>query len=153
MPTIKINTSFGFVEISYSTREELDSILKTIPEDVQLIENTLGHIRPKLQRLPKPGFESAYRFTEDGKLELLASFPQGIKSVTLALHAYHPEMLSAKDIETITGIEGVKSKVIGQTNNKKYFRNDGDLYGLSDDGIQYVVSEILSKLPRPTDPM
>lgn len=146
MPSLTINTSFGAVQVSYSTREELEEILKSLSIDIELIENSIVPTQSQQGQPVKPGFESAYAFV-GGKVELLIDFKDGTKSVATVLYAYYPNMATRKDIIAATGIEDFATKVVGQTNNKKYFIRDGESYGLSDAGRKYVLEKIKPKLP------
>ena len=57
-------------------------------------------------------------------------------------------MVSAIELELVTGIPEVSGKVLGQTMNKKYFRRNEDIFGLSAEGIAYVNEVIYPLLPK-----
>ena len=57
MPNLIVTTSFGSVEVTYSTREELESIVTSLPGDIEFIENAIGSLQPKSDRKPKSGFK------------------------------------------------------------------------------------------------
>ena len=145
MANSTVTTSFGALEFSYSTREELEAILETVAAEVDFIETSVGTSSPKVDRIAKEGFTGAYRFV-NGKVELLTEFPDNIKAVATTLYAYYPFMASAREIKETTGIDDFEAKVINQTNNRAYFRQDGGRYGLTDAGRKYVLENIKPKL-------
>jgi hypothetical protein len=145
MTSLVVSTSFGSVEVAYSTREELVQILGSLPGEIELVENSIGQAGAKGQRIAKEGFDSAYRFV-NGKVELLAHPLSAIEAVVLTLYAYYPDMAWDKDVRASTGIEDFRSKVVTQTKNREYFRIDGDRYGLSDEGLSYVQERIKPKV-------
>lgn len=150
MPEITITTNFGHYSVSFETDEELTDALQRIQEHTREVEETTRNIRPRLRRSPKPGLESAYDFTAEGHVELFHFPPEGIRSVVLTLFAYHPDMVTASEVEAVTGIDDVYNKVLRQTNNKKYFRNKDGLFGLSQEGIRYFIETVLPTLPSPS---
>jgi len=62
MPEAIIKTNFGEIRITYSNLDELNVALQDIRGQVQAISNAVGSLVPAPQRLPKPGYENAYRF-------------------------------------------------------------------------------------------
>jgi hypothetical protein len=150
MKNARIITSFGDFTISYTTQEELENELANLKNDIELITRESAEILPPKQRLPKPGLEHVYRFTPDGKLELLHYPKKNVKIVLIALYAYHPDSVSVKTIESVTGINNVASRVLNQTLNKQYFRKVNEAYGLSSDGLTYLNNDILPSLFQTT---
>jgi hypothetical protein len=135
MPEARIRTEFGDVHFTYNTDEELRTALDSLAGQVAIIAEKSKPLVPKPQRLPKPGYEHAYRFTPDGLVELLIFPKVKTKKVCLALFAYYPDMVDAATIERVTSIQNVQSVVLNQGKNRKYFRRDGDLIGLTPEGI------------------
>ncbi|TAH48320.1 MAG: hypothetical protein EYC68_21565 [Chloroflexota bacterium] len=140
-----VKTEFGEVHISYNNTEELKTALQEIVEQAKVIaQETQGLIPvpPRPPRQPKPGYEAAYQFSPSGKAELLI-FPQVLVQVAvLALFAYHPDPVSASELEHVTGIADIVGKVLGQTANKKYFRKTDNGYGLSTDGLALFMEKV-----------
>ena len=152
MPIVRINTRFGSISFEYESEDQLQESIDQVISASDFIESQVGHLLPRTQRKPKPGFEMAYRFTPDGTVELLHYPPESVRATALALFAYHPDMVSASDLETVTGIDDIVAKALGQTKNKKYFRKSDDFYGLSADGIKYIHEVIAPTLPEPSMP-
>ena len=140
-----VKTEFGEIHISYNNIEELKTALQDIAEQAKVIaQETQGltPVHPRPPRHPKPGYEAAYQFSPSGKAELLM-FPQVLVQVAvLALFAYHPDPVSASELEHVTGIADIVAKVLGQTANKKYFRKTDDGYGLSTDSLALFMEKL-----------
>lgn len=142
MPEITINTKFGTVKFEYQDDDDLDNSLPTIKQQISKVSDGFAQFIPKDQRSPKPGLDDAYGFTSDGLVELFEYPSSAIATVIFALYAYHPEMVPAESVEHTTGISNAVSKVLGQTKNKKYFRVEDGIYGLSREGIEYFKSNV-----------
>lgn len=149
MPEISIQTRVGQYKVAFDTDEELQDELAKLKDRVEAVEKATRTFRPRAKRDPKPGLEATYGFTPEGQVELFHYPAEGIRCVVLALYAYHPEMVNASEVESVTGIQDVYSKVLRQTNNKKYFRSQDDLFGLSQDGVKYFSETVLQSLPSP----
>lgn len=143
-----ISTKFGQISFEFEDETGLLAALDQLPDQVSQIESKTIQYLPRSMRDPKPGFESAYRFTPKGQVELLHFPSENVRCVALALFAYHPEMVIAEEIELVSGIAQVSGKVLNQTANKKYFRKRDDLFGLSADGIAYVNKTVVASLPQ-----
>lgn len=143
MTEARITTSFGVICISYSNVDELQASLVGLEEQIRLILEITTKIIPPAPRTPKEGFENAYRFSTSGSVEFVYFPASSVQSAALALFAYHPETVTAAELEKVTGITGITKKVLGQTNNKRYFRKVNDSsYGLSSEGIKLVTEKI-----------
>jgi hypothetical protein len=158
MPEISIKTSFGQIRFAYQSRDELETILGEIPSHIALVEQLTKDIPQRSERSPKPGLEGIYAFTPSGHVELYRSPRILNQKVALGLFCYSPDTVSEMEIEQVTGISKVVARVIGQTNNKKYYRSVNGTYSLTTEGIKLVTETILPKLQaakskvRTTDP-
>ena len=142
MPEVRINTSFGDIRINYNNTEELNAALEGLQEQMSLISQAVEKVTPRPQRLPKPGYENAYRFLPNGKVEILL-FPSALVQVAvLALFAYHPDVVTADELEQVTAIDDIVAKVVGQTKNKKYFRKMNNTYGLNKEGLDFFMEKV-----------
>jgi hypothetical protein len=152
MPEARIRTEFGDIRFSYGDASKLDELLKEVTAQAATIAKHAAPLLPKPPRPAKPGYEHAYRFTPSGSVELL-HFPNAkTKLVGLALFAYHPEMVDAETVQRVTGVDNVEGVVLNQTANKKYFRREGDLYGLTPEGIQLAVESVPQVQAPPPEP-
>jgi hypothetical protein len=142
MPEARIRTEFGDIRFSYEDATSLDEQLKGVAAQVAAIAKLAAPLLPKPPRPPKPGYEHAYRFTPSGAVELLYFPNVKTKLVALALFAYHPDMVDASILERVTGVDNVAGVVLNQTANKKYFRRDADIYGLTLEGIQLAIEGV-----------
>lgn len=149
MPHITVRTVFGSIQFEYEDEADLSDKLAGIVRDAKAVEDAVRDLLPKAPREPKPGFAQIYRFTPSGRVELVHYPSTSVATCVLTLYAYHPDMALASEVEQVTGIESVVSKVLGQTLNKKYFRRDGDLYGLTSKGLDYMGETVSLSLPEP----
>jgi hypothetical protein len=145
MPEIVIKTNFGELRTTYSNADELDATLSDLPDQIARIEKAVATVRQSGPRLPLPGYEDYYRFTSDGKVQLLKFPTKSIHLVILALFAYSPTMVTEVEIEQITGVKNARDKVIYQNTSRKYFRlikgktKAEFRFGLSEEGNQYAI--------------
>jgi hypothetical protein len=142
MPEARIKTSFGDIRISYKDEGELKGALQGLEVQVETISQAVAELIPPPPRLPKPGYEKAYQFSPTGKVELLIFPSILVQKTILALFAYSPDSVSAKELEDVIGIDKIETKVLGQTNNKKYFRKTDNAYGLTTDGLDFFMEKI-----------
>jgi len=147
----RIRTEFGDVRLSYESEEQLEQLLKNLPRQVAAIAAASKSLLPKQPRAPKPGYEHIYRFTPQGLVELLHFPTVKTKLACLALFAYQPDMVDASTVERVTGIANVQGIVLSQTKNRKYFRKDGELCGLTPEGISLVQESVPQVEPAPED--
>jgi hypothetical protein len=152
MPEARIRTEFGDIRFSYDDATKLEDALKEIADQVATIARFAAPLQPRPPRPPKPGYEHAYRFTPTGAVELLIFPKVKTRLAALALFAFHPEMVDASTLERVTGIPDPALVVLNQTANKKYFRREGELYGLTPEGIQLAteaVPQLATSSPEP----
>ena len=95
-------------------------------------------------RQPKPGLESVYRFTPDGKVELLKTPSSTPMTIGLLLYAYDPDAVASEEMLS----RGIKAgDYVSQTAYKKYFdRTPDDELVLSQTGRTWVETEVVPKL-------
>ena len=141
MKEAKVRTNFGDIRFTYNNIEELKDALQGLDEEINIISDATSKIISSEPRLPKPGYENAYRFLPNGRVELIYFPPIELRLAILALFAYHPESVTVMELENVTGIIDI-SKILGQTNNKKYFRRSNESYGLTLEGVQLVAEKI-----------
>ncbi len=149
MREVVLRTSFGTMKFQYEDQSSLDASLREIASEINTIAEATKQFLPRESRMPKPGLELAYRFTPSGKVELLYLPQTSVACVAFCLYAYHPETVSITELEAVTCISEVVAKVLSQTKNKQYFRKENEAYGLSSDGLTYVVAKILPTVPKP----
>lgn len=146
MPEVSIATEFGHYTISFDTDDQLNDALGRMRDHIATVDSSTEGLRPRAQREPKPGLEAFYGFTPGGQVELFTFPPQLLGAVALALHAYHPQMVTHSELEMVTGIRDVYSRVLRQANNQQYFRTRDDLFGLSHEGVAYFEERVLPDL-------
>jgi len=151
MKEANIRTSFGEINISFQTADELNDALKDLEQEVKTIQEVADRIAPPPHRTTKPGYETAYRFATNGSLELLIMPEKRNEAVALVLYAYHPELVSSADIERITGIKDVASRVLSLAQNKEHFQKIDNKYGLTFAGVRMAIERIGSMLRQPTE--
>lgn len=149
MPDVTITTSFGSIQFSYSDQKDLDTALQQLEQQIPVIAAKTKNWIPLPARSPKPGYEHAYRFLPNGKIELLRPTDSAMQRVALALFAADPETLTPTEIAQITSIADPGAKTLQQTSNKIYFRKDGERYGLSPEGMNYISKNMPPKFPEP----
>jgi hypothetical protein len=142
MPEATIKTDFGDIRITYNNTSDLEAALKEIHDHAKIISKVAGKLTPQTPRIPKPGYEKVYRFSPNGRVELLIFPKKPLQLAVMVLFIYHPDTVSADDLEEITGITGIAKKVLWQTNNKKYFRKKDNTYGLAEDGLSLFMKKV-----------
>jgi hypothetical protein len=143
----RIRTKFGEIVVSFDSTNELKSALQALDvEEVQ--KEVVERFKGLLSREPrpsKPGFERIYRFTPEGKVELLRTPPSAPMTIGMLLHASAPEPMSSDEIFSSTGIK--VGNYVSQTAYKNYFDRtpDGRLV-LTHLGRLWVETEVVGKL-------
>ncbi len=116
-----------------------------------IVLKKFGSIIVKEPRKPKPGLEGLYRFTPDGKVELLKTPSSAPLTIGLLLYASDPEPMSSEEFL----FRGIKAgDYVSQTAYKKYFDKTPDnRHVLTQPGREWVETEIISKLiPKAAPP-
>ncbi len=143
----RIKTNVGKIVIAFDSVDELKKSIDSLDIDVvsDLLDKKFGSILAKEPREAKPGWEQAYRFTPEGKVELLKTPPSAPMTIGLVLYAYDPEPTSSDLILSSTGVKAVS--YISQTDYKKYFDKtaDGKMI-LTQPGRLWVETEVRAKL-------
>jgi len=152
MSEARIRTGFGDIRITFQNDDELQAALQSLEEQITVIQQVADKVAPRLPRSPKPGYETAYRFTPDGSVELLVTPPNRNEAVALVLHAYSPDLVRVEEIERITGIREVSRRVLTLTQNREHFYRLDDKWGLTFEGRQMVEERIGATLAHPTEP-
>jgi hypothetical protein len=134
----KIRTQFGEISISFQSTDELKVALQDLEQQISIIQEAVRKFAPPPPRTAKPGYESAYRFTPNGDIELLHRPQKRPARVALVLYAYDPQHLSIPEIERLAGIRGVYDVVLKLKQNKRYFQKFDDKWGLAPDGYTLV---------------
>ena len=143
----RIKTKVGEIVIAFDSVDELKKNIESF--DINAVSETLakkfGSILTREPREAKPGWEEAYRFTPEGKVELLKTPPSAPMTIGLLLYAYDPESTSSDIILSSTGVKAVT--YVSHTDYKKYFdkTTDGKLV-LTPPGRMWVETEIKAKL-------
>jgi hypothetical protein len=145
MKEAKIHTSFGEISFTFQNGDELEAALRELELQVKAIQVVASEVAPPPPRVPKPGYEMFYRFSPNGSVEILHMPKQRNVAAALVLFAYHPDLVSAAEIERATGIKNVASRVLSLTQNEEDFSKVGDKYGLTFVGY-HMVTEKLNKL-------
>jgi hypothetical protein len=146
-----IHTQFGEIHITYQNIDELKNTLQDLDQQMEHIRAIADKIAPPQPRTPKPGYESYYRFTSAGSVELLNIPQKQNEAVALLLYAYHPDATSSTEIEKATGIDDVARRVLSQKAYETLFRKVDDKYGLTFAGIQMVQERFGQEIVEPSD--
>jgi len=143
----RIKTNVGEIVIAFDSIDELKKNIEEFDINVasDVVAKKFESILTREPREAKPGWEQAYRFTPEGKVELLKTPPSAPMTIGLLLYAYDPEPTSSELILSSTGVKAVS--YVSQTDYKKYFdkTTDGKLV-LSQPGRIWVETEIRAKL-------
>lgn len=143
----RINTAFGEIVFSFETLEELKANIDSLDVDKvsEAVKQKFGAAILKEPRPPKPGMENVYRFTPEGKVELLKTAPSAPMAMGLLLYAYDPEPVSSDEILSAAGVKA--ADYVYQAAYKKYFDKTIDgRFVLIHPGRQWVETEIIPKL-------
>lgn len=124
-------------------RENVDSLDSNALAGI--VNDKLGNVIILEPRKAKPGAEFAYRFTPQGKVELIKVPFSAPMSIGLVLYAYDPEPVSAEEVFHASGAKPVS--YISQIDYRKYFDKtpQGELL-LTHQGRLWVQNEVLPKL-------
>jgi hypothetical protein len=148
----KIKTKFGEIVFNFETLDELRTNLESLDVNAIAAEvsTKFGGLILKEPRLPKPGMEGIYRFTPEGKVELLRTAPSAPMAMGLLLYTYDPEPVSSEDILSSAGVKA--ADYVHQAAYKKYFdKTSDDKHVLTHPGRQWVESDIIPKLADKAD--
>ncbi len=143
----RVQTKFGKIVLNFDSTDELKSKLDELDvESVsEILSKRFGSILVREPRQPKPGWEHAYGFTPEGKVELLKTPPSAPMTIGLLLYAYDPEPTSSDLILSSTGVKAVS--YVSQTDYKKFFDKTSDgKFVLTHPGREWVETEVFSKL-------
>ena len=147
----RIKTVFGELILHFDTIEQFRENLSSL--DIEGLRSTvnekLGNLVILEPRKAKPGAEFAYRFTSQGKVELIKIPNSAPMSIGLVLYAYDPEPVLPDEVFRASGAKPVS--YISQIDYRKYFDKtpDGRLL-LTHPGRLWVQNEVLTKLAANT---
>jgi len=149
----RVKTNFGEIVVNFDSTDDLAKNIESLNLDTVsiIVLKKFGSIIVKEPRKPKPGLEGLYRFTPDGKVELLKTPSSAPMTIGLLLYASDPEPMSSEEF-LFRGITA--GNYVSQTDYKKYFdKTPDDRHVLTQAGRQWVESEIISKLvPKAASP-
>ena len=149
----RVKTQFGEIVVNFDSTDDLAKNIESLNLDTvsNIVLKKFGSIIVKEPRKPKPGLEGLYRFTPDGKVELLKTPSSAPMTIGLLLYASDPEPMSSEEF-LFRGITA--GNYVSQTDYKKYFdKTPDDRHVLTQAGRQWVESEIISKLvPKAASP-
>jgi len=149
----RVKTNFGEIVVNFDSTDDLAKNIESLNLDTvsNIVLKKFGSIIVKEPRKPKPGLEGLYRFTPDGKVELLKTPSSAPMTIGLLLYASDPEPMSSEEF-LFRGITA--GNYVSQTDYKKYFdKTPDDRHVLTQAGRQWVESEIISKLvPKTASP-
>jgi hypothetical protein len=147
----RVKTTTGEIAVNFDSTDELKRHLESLDAEAvsNIISEKFGSIVAKEPRLPKPGLESLYRFTPDGKVELLKTPSSAPMTIGVLLYASDPESMSFEEF-LFRGITA--GNYAWQTNYKKYFFKTPDSkLVLTQQGRQWVETDIIPQLvPKPS---
>jgi len=147
----RIKTKFGKIVVNFDSIDELKSSIEALDVNAvsDIVSKKFESVIVKEPRQPKPGLECVYRFTPEGKVELLRTPPSAPMTIGLLLYAYDPEPVSSDEIFSSTGITA--GNFVSQTSYKKYFDRTTDArLVLTHLGRLWVETEVVTKLPPKT---
>jgi hypothetical protein len=148
----RVETKFGEVVVNFDSVEELKKSIESL--DVKNLSAILSEkfepITRKEPRQAKTGLEGVYRFTPEGKVELLKTPPSAPMTIGLLLYAYDPEPVSSEEMLS----RGIKAgDYVSQTGYKKYFdRTPDNRLVLTHPGRLWIETEVIGKLASRTAP-
>ena len=142
----RVKTKFGEIVIHFDSTDDLKKNIASLDLDTvsDILSKKFESIVMKEPRQPKPGRESLYRFTPEGKVELLRTPSSAPMTIGLLLYASDPEPMSSDEML----FRGIKAgNYVSQTDYKKYFDKTPDnRHVLTHAGRQWVETEIIPKL-------
>jgi hypothetical protein len=142
----RVKTRFGEIVVSSDSTDDLKKNIESL--DVTAVSDAVSKkfesIIVKEPRQAKPGLESLYRFTPEGRVELLKTPSSGPMTIGLLLYASDPEPMSSDEMLS----RGIKvGNYVSQTEYRKYFDKAPDnRHVLTQSGRQWVETEIIPKL-------
>jgi hypothetical protein len=143
----RIKTTFGELIVHFDTIDQFREGLGSLDTDAlsSTVNDRLGNLIVLEPRKAKPGAEFAYRFTPQGKVELVKVPSSAPMSIGLVLFAYDPEPVSAEEVFRAAGAKPVS--YISQIDYRKFFDKtpEGKLL-LTHPGRLWVQNEVLPKL-------
>jgi hypothetical protein len=143
----RIKTIFGELVVHFDKIDEFRESITSLDADAltSIVNDKLGNLIVLEPRKAKPGSEFAYRFTPQGKVELV-KVPSALPlTIGLLLYAYDPEPVEAEEIFRATGTR--VATYIANLSYKKYFgkAEDGKIL-LTHAGRVWIQDEVLPKL-------
>lgn len=142
----RVKTQFGEIVVNFDSTDDLAKNIESLNLDTvsNIVLKKFGSIIVKEPRKPKPGLEGLYRFTPEGKVELLKTPSSVSMTIGFLLYAYDPEPVSSEEILS----RGIKvGSFVSQTAYKKYFdKTADDRNVLTHLGRIWVETEIIPKL-------
>jgi hypothetical protein len=145
-----VKTKFADIVINFESTDDLSKNIELLDLDAvsDIISKKFGSILMKEPRQPKPGLESLYRFTPEGKVELLKTPSSAPLTIGLLLYASDPEPMSSEEI-LARGI--TVGDYVSQTAYKKYFDKTTDgRHVLTHPGRIWIEKEVISKMVSKT---
>ncbi len=143
----RIKTTFGELVVHFDNIEQFRENINSLDTDAvtSIVNDKLGNLIVLEPRKAKPGAEFAYRFTSQGKVELVKIPSSAPMSIGLVLFAYDPEPVSPDEVFRASGSKPVS--YVSHIDYKKFFDKtaDGKLL-LSQPGRLWVQNEVLPKL-------
>jgi len=143
----RVKTKFGEIVFNFDSLDELKAIAGSLDVNAisDLVSKKFESVIVKEPRQAKPGLEHLYRFTPEGKVELLRTPSSAPMTIGLLLYAYDPEPVSSDEIFSSTGI--IAGNFVSQITYKKYFdRTTDDRLVLTHPGRLWVETEVVTKL-------
>jgi hypothetical protein len=141
-----MKTKLGDMVMNFDSVDDLKKSLESLDLDAvsNLVANKFGSILAKEPRQPKPGLESLYRFTPEGKVELLKTPPSAPLTIGLLLYASDPDPMSSDEILS----RGIKvGNYVSQTQYKQYFDKTTDGKNvLTHPGRIWIEKEVIAKM-------
>ena len=142
----RVKTKFGEIVVNFESTDELKKNIVSLELDAisDIVSKRFGAILLREPRQPKPGLESLYRFTPDGKVELLKTPSSAPLTIGLLLYASDPEPMSSEEILS----RGIKvGNYVSQTKYKQYFDKTTDgKHVLTHPGRIWIEEEVVAKM-------
>jgi hypothetical protein len=141
-----VKAKFGEIVVHFDSAVDLEKNTESLDLNAvaDIVSEKFGAILSREPRQPKPGAETLYRFTPEGKVELLKTPPSAPLTLGLLLYASDPEPMSSEEI-LARGI--TVGNYVSQISYKQYFDKTTDgKHVLTHPGRIWIEEEVIAKM-------
>jgi len=136
------------LKISFENLKEAEERFGEYESILKLVSEKLGETVKLEPRSVKPTIDHVCRFIRENQLEFLQSPRQAVDAIGLVLYAYDPVGLKTADIAKYSKVANPSPYLTGK-DYREYFIEDGEGYGLSIKGHQWIESVVAKDYPKP----